>query len=83
MLIAYCLLLAIMFSIYLLGKFYYEVTMNDEGLSRVGWSSLKASRDLGTDRDGFGFGGTGKKSNNRQFDSYGAVCWIAYSAFLH
>lgn len=27
--------------------------------------------DLGTDRFGFGFGGTGKKSNNRQFDDYG------------
>jgi ATP-dependent RNA helicase DDX1 len=26
---------------------------------------------LGTDRYGFGFGGTGKKSNNRQFDDYG------------
>lgn len=27
--------------------------------------------DLGTDRLGFGFGGTGKKSNNRQFETYG------------
>lgn len=27
--------------------------------------------DLGTDRFGFGYGGTGKKSNNKQFDSYG------------
>jgi len=27
--------------------------------------------DLGTDRFGFGFGGTGKKSNNKQFDDYG------------
>lgn len=32
---------------------------------------LKASLDLGTDRFGFGFGGTGKKSNNRNFDDYG------------
>lgn len=27
--------------------------------------------DLGTDRYGFGYGGTGKKSHNRQFDTYG------------
>jgi ATP-dependent RNA helicase DDX1 len=26
---------------------------------------------LGTCRYGFGFGGTGKKSNNKQFDDYG------------
>ncbi|PNH01211.1 ATP-dependent RNA helicase Ddx1, partial [Tetrabaena socialis] len=53
------------------GKVYYEVTVNDEGLSRVGWSAATASLDLGTDRGGFGFGGTGKKSNSRQFDAYG------------
>ena len=29
--------------------------------------------NLGTDSNGFGFGGTGKKSNARQFDSYGEV----------
>lgn len=28
---------------------------------------------LGTDKYGFGFGGTGKKSHNKQFDSYGEV----------
>lgn len=26
---------------------------------------------MGTDKFGFGFGGTGKKSNNKQFDDYG------------
>lgn len=26
---------------------------------------------MGTDKFGFGFGGTGKKSNNKQFDNYG------------
>nr|CAD7412483.1 unnamed protein product [Timema poppensis] len=46
------------------GKYYYEATVTDEGLCR-------ANLDLGTDRFGFGFGGTGKKSNNKQFDSYG------------
>lgn len=53
------------------GKYYYEATVTDEGLCRVGFSTLSASLDLGTDRFGFGFGGTGKKSNNKQFDDYG------------
>ncbi|XP_037934006.1 ATP-dependent RNA helicase Ddx1, partial [Teleopsis dalmanni] len=53
------------------GKYYYEATVTDEGLCRVGWSTEKANHDLGTCRNGFGFGGTGKKSNNRQFDDYG------------
>ncbi|KXZ56945.1 hypothetical protein GPECTOR_1g852 [Gonium pectorale] len=53
------------------GKVYYEVTVTDEGLSRVGWSTPTASLDLGTDRQSFGFGGTGKKSHARQFDEYG------------
>lgn len=50
--------------------------MTDEGLCRVGWSTDKASLDLGTDKFGFGFGGTGKKSFGKQFDSYGEVCSI-------
>lgn len=53
------------------GKYYYEATVTDEGLCRVGWSSQQATLELGTDRFGFGFGGTGKKSTNKQFDDYG------------
>ncbi|XP_030375469.1 ATP-dependent RNA helicase Ddx1 [Scaptodrosophila lebanonensis] len=53
------------------GKFYFEAIVTDEGLCRVGWSTQQANLDLGTCRYGFGFGGTGKKSNNRQFDDYG------------
>lgn len=53
------------------GKYYYEAIVTDEGLCRVGWSTENANLDLGTDRFGFGFGGTGKKSNNKQFDNYG------------
>lgn len=53
------------------GKYYFEGTVSDEGLCRVGWSTQKANLDLGTDRFSFGYGGTGKKSNNRQFDDYG------------
>ncbi|XP_023289037.1 ATP-dependent RNA helicase Ddx1 isoform X2 [Orussus abietinus] len=53
------------------GKFFYEAIVTDEGLCRVGWSTSQASLDLGTDKFGYGFGGTGKKSNAKQFDDYG------------
>lgn len=33
----------------------------------------QARLDLGTDRFGFGYGGTGKKSNAKQFDDYGGA----------
>ncbi|XP_052816444.1 ATP-dependent RNA helicase DDX1-like [Mya arenaria] len=58
------------------GKYYYEATVTDEGLCRVGWSTDKASLDLGTDKWGYGFGGTGKKSYGKQFDSYGEAFGI-------
>ena len=82
------------------GKYYYEATVTDEGLCRVGWSTVmvscapvctslsipidrnlqslfvQASLDLGTDKFGFGFGGTGKKSHNKQFDDYGEAFGI-------
>ena len=53
------------------GKYYYQVTVRDEGLCRVGWSTRAAKLELGTDAHGFGFGGTGKKSNNKVFTDYG------------
>lgn len=49
------------------------MTVNNDGLCRVGWSTERALLDLGTDREGFGFGGTGKKSHGKQFDNYGEV----------
>ncbi|OQR75005.1 ATP-dependent RNA helicase DDX1-like, partial [Tropilaelaps mercedesae] len=58
------------------GKYYYEAKVTDEGLCRVGWSTQTASLDLGTDKQGFGFGGTGKKSFNKSFDSYGETFGI-------
>lgn len=58
------------------GRFYFESTVTDEGLCRVGWSTEKATLDVGTDKFSFGFGGTGKKSNNRQFDDYGEAFGI-------
>ncbi|GFS11545.1 ATP-dependent RNA helicase DDX1 [Elysia marginata] len=53
------------------GKYYFEATVTDEGLCRVGWSTEKAKLELGIDKFSFGFGGTGKKSWGKQFDSYG------------
>jgi ATP-dependent RNA helicase DDX1 len=58
------------------GKYYYEAIVTDEGLCRVGWSTEKSNLDLGTDRFSYGFGGTGKKSNNKQFDDYGEAFGI-------
>ncbi|KAF5826386.1 concanavalin A-like lectin/glucanase domain-containing protein [Dunaliella salina] len=55
------------------GRVYYEVTLQDEGLARVGWATTAASLQLGTDKHSWGFGSTGKKSHQRQFDSYGDV----------
>lgn len=52
-------------------KVYYEARANDEGVCRFGWSSMAGSLDLGTDRNGYGFGATGKKSNSAKFDPYG------------
>lgn len=58
------------------GKYYYEATVTDEGLCRVGWSTDKATLELGIDKFGFGFGGTGKKSWGKQFDTYGEAYGI-------
>ena len=41
------------------------------GLARVGWALDNASRELGTDRFSWGYGGTAKKSNSRNFEDYG------------
>lgn len=58
------------------GKYYYEAKVTDEGLCRVGWSTLAASLEVGTDRQSFGYGGTGKKSFAKQFDDYGEAFGI-------
>lgn len=58
------------------GKAYYEVSMLDNGLARVGWSTTTANYNLGTDKYGYGFGGTGMKSQGGKFDPYGYVCGI-------
>ncbi|EGC33733.1 hypothetical protein DICPUDRAFT_154178 [Dictyostelium purpureum] len=53
------------------GKFYYEAIIRDEGLCRVGWALSKATRNIGTDKFSWGYGGTGKKSHQGTFADYG------------
>jgi len=53
------------------GKYYYEAFVAQDGISRLGWSTAAATLELGVDKHGFGYGGTAKKSHNKQFDSYG------------
>jgi ATP-dependent RNA helicase DDX1 len=53
------------------GKAYFEATVSDEGLCRVGWAGRTSSLDIGTDKASFGYGGTGKKSHARRFEAYG------------
>jgi ATP-dependent RNA helicase DDX1 len=65
---------------------YYEVHFLEPGLARVGWSFGNARLELGTDRDGWGYGGTAKKSNNRQFLDYGETFgekWDSIGCFLN
>ena len=62
--------------------------MLSDGLARLGWSSAASALELGTDKGGFGYGGTGKKSNAKEFKDYGAAfgegdvigCCISLSA---
>lgn len=53
------------------GKAYFEATLLDQGLGRVGWATTAANYNLGTDKYGLGFGGTGMKSQGGKFDPYG------------
>ena len=49
----------------------FECTVLDkEGLVRVGWSSYDASLQLGTDAEGYGYGGTGMKSNSNKYEPF-------------
>ena len=72
------------------GRLYWEAAVADDGLVRLGWAT-RAAGELGTDRHGFGYGGTGKKSHERRFEDYGRpfgkaravchVCWTRCSTF--
>ena len=62
------------------GTHFYEAEQAGGGLLRLGWSTLNARLALGTCAYGYGYGGTGKKSNAKRFDSYGeeARCSCCY-----
>ncbi|MBN3310510.1 HNRL1 protein, partial [Amia calva] len=66
------------------GRVCYELKINEEisvkhlpssepdpHVVRVGWSLDSCSTQLGEEKFSFGFGGTGKKSTNCQFEDYG------------
>eukprot|EP00466_Bigelowiella_natans_P009201 jgi/Bigna1/18887/gw1.38.5.1 len=55
------------------GRYYFEVTVKDDGLSRVGVSSINSSLNVGTDGASFGFGGTGMKSHKGNYEKYGTL----------
>lgn len=51
--------------------YYFEcIVLDDVGIVRVGWSSLDASLELGTDAFGYGYGGTGTKVNKSKYEKY-------------
>eukprot|EP00485_Elphidium_margaritaceum_P000842 CAMPEP_0202690932 /NCGR_PEP_ID=MMETSP1385-20130828/5800_1 /ASSEMBLY_ACC=CAM_ASM_000861 /TAXON_ID=933848 /ORGANISM="Elphidium margaritaceum" /LENGTH=795 /DNA_ID=CAMNT_0049346271 /DNA_START=21 /DNA_END=2408 /DNA_ORIENTATION=+ len=52
------------------GKYYYEINVIS-GAVRVGWCTTAADHGCGTDSQGFGYGYTGKKANDGNFDPYG------------
>ena len=43
------------------GKYFFEICVEDEGLCRAGWATQAASLDLGTDKNGLGFGADGEE----------------------
>jgi len=54
------------------GKYAFEVAVvQGSSFCRVGWSCVTASLNLGTDAQGFGYGGAAKKSNASTFVDYG------------
>lgn len=55
------------------GVWCYEVRIEAKGIVRVGWSSSMASRDLGKDCRGYGFGGTGVKVHGGEYTKYGSA----------
>eukprot|EP01132_Coremiostelium_polycephalum_P007819 gene7819-9627_t len=70
------------------GKYYYEATVRDEGLCRLGWALKRSTTLIGTDKFSWGYGGTGKKSTEGKFENYGVAygtndtigCYIDFDA---
>lgn len=53
------------------GKVYWEARPRDEGVCRFGWTTMAGSLDIGNDRNGWGYGATGKKVTGNTYPSYG------------
>eukprot|EP00669_Euglena_mutabilis_P003080 TRINITY_DN14010_c0_g1_i1.p1 TRINITY_DN14010_c0_g1~~TRINITY_DN14010_c0_g1_i1.p1 ORF type:complete len:710 (-),score=235.87 TRINITY_DN14010_c0_g1_i1:342-2171(-) len=53
------------------GKVAYAVHVIQGTLARVGWGTASATLNLGNDEQSWGFGSTGKRSNQSQFIEYG------------
>ena len=49
----------------------YACRVVDDGIVRIGWSSADASRDLGSDAEGWGYGSTGVKVHAKRYLPYG------------
>ena len=49
----------------------WKVTFPLNTQARVGFSTMAANRDLGKCTNGFGYGGTGKRVNNNNFEDFG------------
>lgn len=52
------------------GYSYECIVLDEDGIVRVGWSSEDASLQLGTDADGYGWGGTGMVSNSGKYEPF-------------
>lgn len=64
------------------GQVYYEITVADEGLCRVGWSTRQASLDLGNEPISFGFGGTGAAPDSTAWQA-AYVTAVMYAGLAH
>jgi len=53
------------------GKCFFEVIVKSSGICRVGFSTMAAHHELGRDSHGIGYGGTGMKSFNNNFEPFG------------
>jgi ATP-dependent RNA helicase DDX1 len=53
-------------------KVSFECTVLDEGIVRVGWATADATLQLGTDKEGWGYGTTGVKVSKGKYEPYPA-----------
>ena len=55
------------------GKYYFECTVSckEAGICRIGWSLKTEKLAVGTSATSYGYGGSGKKSTNHIYESYG------------